>query len=97
MRKLEGDLPNSDNTEYSGFADMFFSQWLGWILSIRSQETNKPVFCCWYGITDEGVRSTNFYHIDYEQRALTPLINQDGCLYLEDARVVRYAELFSKK
>ena len=97
MRKLEGELPNRDNTEYSGFADMFFSQWLGWLLSIRSQEPDKPVYCCWNGCSDEGVMVTTIYLIDYEQRSVTPVIDQDGDLYLDDERTVRYEDLFSKK
>ena len=51
----------------------------------------------WTGVVDVRSVSRTAYLIDYEQRALTPLINQDGCLYLEDERVVRYADLFSKK
>jgi len=96
MRKLEGDRPMYDNTEQSGSSDFFFPQWMGWIFMEYGQATKRPIYCEWASASESLGFNTHLFLIDYEQRALIPLVPQDDALWLDDEHVVRYADLFKK-
>ena len=96
MRKLEGDRPVFENTEHSGSGDFFLSQWMGWIFMEYSKATKRPTYCEWATASEDLGFRTRLFLIDYEQRSLTPLVPKDDALWLDEEKIIRYADLFKK-
>jgi hypothetical protein len=96
MRKLDGVRPVFENTEHSGSGDLFFSQWMGWIFAEYSKATKRPTYCEWATMSDGPGFQTHLFLIDYEQRAFTPLVPKDDALWLDEEKIIRYADLFKK-
>ena len=91
MTKLD-ITPRDSNTELSGMADLFFSQWIGWILMTYTKAPEPPIYCEWYDV-DQKISK---FKIDYVNRSFTPILRQADGWYADDENAIRYDGLFEK-